>query len=253
MGSASSTTSLDQEPRSDPSRHTSSNNNNSTQTPSTTTSANQVSSSTLEQQDPATFHQTNTPIMTTSINEDSPTINENTASTSPLPAARYAASGQLPPVSPASATPQPIDLTNANTLPYRMERTDTLNTVQQNNVDLNVMVQTDSRVLHQQSNSQEMAASPVVSADQAEEFTVPVVQPTTTIPATKKSSKSKSKIAVTKEPVEQNVACINPPSEVNARLDTQVEVRVYPCNNSNSDRKKKFTQFMVKPEVSVKS
>ena len=37
---------------------------------------------------------------------------------------------------------------------------------------------------------------------------------------------------------------------MNARLDTQVEVRVYPCNNSSSERKKKFTQFMVKPEVS---
>ena len=48
-----------------------------------------------------------------------------------------------------------------------------------------------------------------------------------------------------------NGPCLNPSSEVNARLDTQVEVRVYPCNNSNnSDRKKKFTQFMVKPEVS---
>ena len=47
-----------------------------------------------------------------------------------------------------------------------------------------------------------------------------------------------------------NAACLNPPSEVNARLDTQVEVKVYPCNNSTNDRKKKFTQFMVKPEVS---
>lgn len=42
-------------------------------------------------------------------------------------------------------------------------------------------------------------------------------------------------------------ACINPAAEINARLDTQVEVRVYPCNNSQST-KKKFTQFMVKPE-----
>jgi len=44
--------------------------------------------------------------------------------------------------------------------------------------------------------------------------------------------------------------CLNPSSEVNGRLDTQVEVRVYPCNNSQggSSGKKKFTQFMVKPE-----
>ncbi len=41
---------------------------------------------------------------------------------------------------------------------------------------------------------------------------------------------------------------INPSSEINSRLDTQVEVRVYPCNNSSSSGKKKFTQFMVKPE-----
>lgn len=47
------------------------------------------------------------------------------------------------------------------------------------------------------------------------------------------------------------VRCINPASEVNARLDTQVEVRVYPCNNSQSSSgKKKFTSFTVKPEVS---
>jgi len=42
--------------------------------------------------------------------------------------------------------------------------------------------------------------------------------------------------------------CINPASEVNARLDTQVEVRVYPCNNSQNNGKKKFTTFNVKPE-----
>ena len=46
--------------------------------------------------------------------------------------------------------------------------------------------------------------------------------------------------------------CVNPASEINARLDTQVEVRVYPCtNNSNNGNKKKFTQFNVKPEVSA--
>lgn len=34
---------------------------------------------------------------------------------------------------------------------------------------------------------------------------------------------------------------------MNARLDTQVEVRVYPCNN-NSAGKKKYTSFTIKPE-----
>mmetsp|Transcript_22696 Transcript_22696/g.41025 ORF Transcript_22696/g.41025 Transcript_22696/m.41025 type:complete len:709 (-) Transcript_22696:251-2377(-) len=43
---------------------------------------------------------------------------------------------------------------------------------------------------------------------------------------------------------------LNPASEINSRLDTQVEVRVYPCNNNNSQHssKKKFTTFTVKPE-----
>jgi len=82
--------------------------------------------------------------------------------------------------------------------------------------------------------------SPAPSIDVIEEV-VPVVQTPALTP-------KKSKVKTGKEAVEQNVACINPPSEVNARLDTQVEVRVYPCNNSSSERKKKFTQFMVKPE-----
>lgn len=44
------------------------------------------------------------------------------------------------------------------------------------------------------------------------------------------------------------VRCINPASDVNARLDTQVEVKVYPCNNSQAGGKKKFTSFNIKPE-----
>jgi len=42
--------------------------------------------------------------------------------------------------------------------------------------------------------------------------------------------------------------CLNPAKEANDRLDTQVEVRVYPCNNSTGSGKKKFSQFSVKPE-----
>lgn len=36
-------------------------------------------------------------------------------------------------------------------------------------------------------------------------------------------------------------------TDINARLDTQVEVRVYPCNNS-AGSKKKYTTFTIKPE-----
>jgi len=42
--------------------------------------------------------------------------------------------------------------------------------------------------------------------------------------------------------------CLNPAKEANDRLDTQVEVRVYPCNNNSGNGKKKFSQFSVKPE-----
>eukprot|EP00584_Thalassiosira_punctigera_P011050 CAMPEP_0172527392 /NCGR_PEP_ID=MMETSP1067-20121228/2089_1 /TAXON_ID=265564 ORGANISM="Thalassiosira punctigera, Strain Tpunct2005C2" /NCGR_SAMPLE_ID=MMETSP1067 /ASSEMBLY_ACC=CAM_ASM_000444 /LENGTH=642 /DNA_ID=CAMNT_0013311127 /DNA_START=125 /DNA_END=2053 /DNA_ORIENTATION=+ len=46
--------------------------------------------------------------------------------------------------------------------------------------------------------------------------------------------------------------CLNPAAEINSRLGTQVEVRVYPCNNNNNNsqqtQRKKFTQFHVKPE-----
>ena len=49
------------------------------------------------------------------------------------------------------------------------------------------------------------------------------------------------------------VRCVNPASEINGRLDTQVEVRVYPCNNSQGGGKKKFTTFTIKPEVRIGS
>jgi len=49
-----------------------------------------------------------------------------------------------------------------------------------------------------------------------------------------------------------NIHCLNTASDINAKLDTQVEVRVYPCNNNanaaGQNPKKKFTQFTVKPE-----
>jgi hypothetical protein len=53
-------------------------------------------------------------------------------------------------------------------------------------------------------------------------------------------------------PSNSNGLCLNPASELNSRLDTQVEIKVYPCNNSshgNNGGRKKCTQFIVKPEV----
>lgn len=84
---------------------------------------------------------------------------------------------------------------------------------------------------------------------------------TTTIPAVERQQTGSVSPARTadedvKEPASSTtppppVRCINPASEINSRLDTQVEVRVYPCNNSQSSSgKKKFTTFTVKPEVS---
>ena len=43
---------------------------------------------------------------------------------------------------------------------------------------------------------------------------------------------------------------LNAAVDINARLDTRVEVKVYPCSNSaGSGANKKFTQFTIKPEV----
>lgn len=63
----------------------------------------------------------------------------------------------------------------------------------------------------------------------------------------KKGSNSSTKKPAPIKTMSPKTACINPASEINSKLDTQVEVRVYPCNNS-TNTKKKFTQFMVKPE-----
>lgn len=74
----------------------------------------------------------------------------------------------------------------------------------------------------------------------------PVTTSHTTSPTTKKGKKTPTK----KPPPIKTTSpktCINSAADINSRLDTQVEVRVYPCNNSTSS-KKKFTQFMVKPE-----
>ena len=59
----------------------------------------------------------------------------------------------------------------------------------------------------------------------------------------------RGRAALRDDAVQLPARCINPASEVNTRLDTQVEVRVYPCNNSqSSNSKKRFTSFTIKPE-----
>ena len=75
---------------------------------------------------------------------------------------------------------------------YRWRRNDSSinkdRTVQQNSADVNIVVQTDHRVLRQRSNSQDMAVSPAPSIDVIEEV-VPVVQ---TPALTPKKSKVKT-------------------------------------------------------------
>lgn len=70
-----------------------------------------------------------------------------------------------------------------------------------------------------------------VGEDNDESFVTPYDSPS---PSSLKSSGSKK--------------AMNSALDINSKLDTQVEVRVYPCNNASSSSKKKFTQFMVKPE-----
>ena len=70
-------------------------------------------------------------------------------------------------------------------------------------------------------------------------------------PHTNPRAVTKPSAAVNLPPLQLPANCLNPATEINSRLDTQVEVRVYPCNNSNNNdhpQKKKFTQFHVKPE-----
>ena len=68
-------------------------------------------------------------------------------------------------------------------------------------------------------------------------------------PTLHSGSKSPNAAVNAPPPLQLTPNSLNPATEINSRLDTQVEVRVYPCNNNNADPpKKKFTQFHVKPE-----
>jgi len=87
------------------------------------------------------------------------------------------------------------------------------------------------------------------------EENIPLVRPTSfsptreIVPVTELGSSSTKKNKNKPPPIKTGSpkACNNDATDINSKLDTQVEVRVYPCNNSQST-KKKFTQFMVKPE-----
>jgi len=114
----------------------------------------------------------------------------------------------------------------------------------------------------------EEAASPAVAASAAAAVTPrPILEPppqsgntVATVAGIMNDNSSNERSAITTPPAA--VVPVAPPasppsipsvkstvdsaSDINSRLDTQVEVRVYPCNNSGG--KKKYTTFTVKPE-----
>ena len=59
-----------------------------------------------------------------------------------------------------------------------------------------------------------------------------------------RSTANNPPVAISAPPLQLPPNCLNPATEINSRLDTQVEVRVYPCNNNNDadPPKKKFTR-----------
>lgn len=151
-----------------------------------------------------------------------------------------------------------LDLTET----YDMNRSDTTNTfaLDANGPATNISVQRGSTVLRQSSIAEDLipeeevveevdlerSSSPTKPSNSQPKVVthkqVGMSSPSSKTPSSLSSPRSKSK-------KKQSGVCINPSSEVNARLDTQVEVKVYPCNNnSQSGGKKKFTQFTVKPE-----
>lgn len=187
---------------------------------------------------------------------------------------------QLPPISPSSSPQRIQGAAETLTLPYGMERSDTLNTLQvEDGTPHSISVQAPAgQVLLQQSLSTSVYTfqensrvdEECESEEEYEEAVadVPTAEPTqprdnTTTSLNRKEQKNDGHSS--KDPESQKVVpsitvpslsntlssgtCLNPASETNARLDTQVEVRVYPCNNNNnSGGKKRFTQFTVKPE-----
>lgn len=69
-------------------------------------------------------------------------------------------------------------------------------------------------------------------------------------PVTPGESTLRGRSPATREDATLKTTSLNPASEINSRLDTQVEVKVYPCNNTHQQgsAKKKVTTFNIKPE-----
>jgi len=188
------------------------------------------------------------------------------------------------PASPSNSNQQATDQTTISNLsnppsrPYPMERTDTTNTIAHANDEQPVVVSDSSgRILRQrsdasignnepdtpitqsQSHSQQQQQQPQpVQQPQQQQQQQPITPAQVsrsrstgsrlpTSPVRKGSSKDVHHITAHSGSATPTV-CLNPAKEANDRLDTQVEVRVYPCNNNSGNGKKKFSQFSVKPE-----
>ena len=145
-------------------------------------------------------------------NEESPIANDPTR-----PAIDIAAPNTL-----TATTRVPIVLNR----PYVMARADTMNTVTPGDQSSSLMAK-DTNLLIAPNTQQKPASGR--HDDKGEDGETPANMPAALAP----------------------VQCLNPVAEVNAKMDTQIEVRVYPCNNSagGGSNRKKCTQFTVKPEV----
>ena len=206
-------------------------------------------------------------------------------SASPYNPSSPVASAGITPTGNASPTPNHLVLNS----PYQMERSDTLNTIQaEDAAAAYTSLNPDSNLNLRDSNHNRHSATYTDDDDNAR--STGYMPPSLRAPATRKPAPHHAPAASPKSsppvsrpsrktvgnpgssfhtpppnsggPLASNksnsvsapaapLPCLNLASDVNSRLDTQVEVRVYPCNNnSGSGGKKKFTQFTVKPEVS---
>jgi hypothetical protein len=139
---------------------------------------------------------------------------------------------EIPSNSPnGSDAPSPVTTPSPppeNRLPlpnYGMQRSETINTVVPGSGGLSPLslVRQSSSLSHVREEPEDLIKTAVES------------------PIASSSSAKSSKMSSSKKGLNSAV-------DINSRLDTQVEVRVYPCNNASTSSKKKFTQFMVKPE-----
>lgn len=273
--------------------HTTTAINPSTTTRSTTVPTSDPSTSAdLENQDNMPSSSSNANVSSGEVPTSSAVTNNTDTNAIPASSPRSRPPNlQLPPISPSSSPQRVSRPVETLGLPYGMERSDTLNTLQvEDGTPHSISVQAPAgQVLRQQSstsvytfqhasfheNFREDEEEDVNESEEEDEEAVasvlvdPVpIQATANTPKQRDNDpgskvenenkfKSASNLMVPSLP--NNIsstttntpsgACLNPASETNAKLDTQVEVRVYPCNNNNSSGgKKRFTQFTVKPE-----